>query len=110
MPKQLADLEEGCGLLWCQIQRWCEIQLVYMACVGALLAVNLTAEPESVTTGLAESTPLYLPSSIATSLWETPALSALIERETCLCIAQAEDFLVDVCCQCQIISGLWQFK
>ena len=81
-----------------------------MPCVGTLLAGSLTPDLDSVTPGLVETTPLHLPSSLSATLLTSPAMSTLVNRETQLRIAQAEDALVDVCHQRRIISGLWQFK
>lgn len=101
-PKQLADLEEKRTLLFHRIQRWRQVQLVYMPSVGVLLAANLTGDSEP-TSG--ELVPLHLPSSLSPSLRESPSLATLITHEIRLRIAQAKDALADIRRQRRIISG-----
>ena len=113
--KQLADLEGKRSALQNRIQRWREAQLVYMPCVGTLLARTLTTtngadSAESPSIEPAEAIPLYLPSSLPQRLRRLPELSAAVERERRLRVAQADDALADIRRQRQIISGIWQFK
>jgi hypothetical protein len=105
--KQLGDIEEKRNSLLNRIQRWRQVQLVYMPCVGALLASMLTTtdyHPEP-----AESTPLHLPSSLPPDL-HSPAMLVMIEKECRLRVAQADDALAEIRRQRRIISSLWQFK
>jgi hypothetical protein len=110
--KQVADLEDKCTSLRNQISRWREIQLLYMPCVGTLLAQcnAATTATESPTIALAESIPLHLPSSLLEQLRQLPDISTVLDKELRLCIAQADDSLADIRRQRRIISGLWQFK
>jgi hypothetical protein len=107
--KQLADIEEKRASLLNRIQRWRQVQLIYMPGVGALLAQALTAASDSQLRELAESIPLHLPSSLPRGL-RTPDISAITEKECRLRVAQADDALADIRRQRRIISGLWQFK
>ncbi|KAM6497786.1 hypothetical protein JOM56_005734 [Amanita muscaria] len=98
--KQQADLDDKRTSLLRRIHRWHEVQLVYIPCVGGLLAASLSAAAagESLPE-LAESIPLYLPSSLPYHLRCLPEMVLL-----------ADDALADVRRQRRIISGLWQFK
>ena len=110
--KQVADLEDKRTSLRNQISRWREIQLLYMPCVGTLLAQcnAATTATESPTIALAESIPLHLPSSLPEQLRQLPDISTVLDKELRLRIAQADDSLADIRRQRRIISGLWQFK
>jgi hypothetical protein len=107
--KQLADFEVKRTALRNRIQQWREAQLVYMPCVGSLLQ-SLATAADSPSIEPAESLPLHLPSSLTKRLRQSPELSAIIEKERRLRVAQADDALADIRHQRRIISGLWQFK
>ncbi|KAM6493543.1 hypothetical protein JOM56_011677 [Amanita muscaria] len=109
--KQQADLDDKRTSLLRRIHRWREVQLVYIPCVGGLLAASLSAAAagESLPE-LAESIPLYLPSSLPYHLRCLPEMVLLVDKEQRLRVAQADDALADVRRQRRIISGLWQFK
>jgi hypothetical protein len=111
--KQLADLEEKRTSLRNQILWWRQAQLAYTPCVASLVVRSLTALPdaaESLPVEPAESMPLYLPSSLPQHLRQLPELTAVLEKECWLHIAQADDALAEIRCQHRISSGLWQFK
>lgn len=108
--KTLADLEIKRTSLYDRIQQWREAQLVYMPCVGSLISQTLTTTAESPPIEHAESTTLHLPSSLPQNLRQSLELSAIIEKERRLRVAQADDALADVRRQRRIISGLWHFK
>jgi hypothetical protein len=111
--KQLADLEEKCTSLRNRILWWHQAQLAYIPCVASLVVQSLTALPdaaESLPVEPAESMPLYLPLSLPQHLRQLPELTAVLEKECQLRIAQADDALAEIRHQCRIISGLWQFK
>ena len=57
-----------------------------------------------------ESMPLYLPSSLPPHISQLPELKDIHEAECCLCEAQADDALANVCRLHRVIQGLWQFK
>ncbi|KAN0109323.1 hypothetical protein V8E52_009414 [Russula decolorans] len=82
--------------------------LVYMPCITSLTQTLTTNDPASIEP--AESISLHLPSSLPQSLRQSPELSTVIEKERRLYVAQADDALANIRCQCWIISGLWQFK
>jgi hypothetical protein len=79
-----------------------------MPCITSLTQTLTTNDPASIEP--AESISLHLPSSLPQSLRQSPELSTVIEKERRLYVAQADDALANIRCQCWIISGLWQFK
>ncbi|KAM6501762.1 hypothetical protein JOM56_001739 [Amanita muscaria] len=112
-PKQQADLEDKRTLLLRHIQCWREFQLVHTPCVGPWLAASLSPaalDGKTIFSEVAESVPLYLPSSLPADLRRLPEMSSVIEKECRLRIAQADDALAGIRHQRRIISGLWQFK
>lgn len=110
--KQQADLQDKRTTLIRRIQRWREVQLTYIPCVGPILAAALcvTTETDTPFIELAEHTSLHLPSSLPQHLRESPSISHVVEKEKRLRIAQADDALADIRRQRRIITGLWQFK
>lgn len=93
--KQSADLEVKRTALCDRIQQWREAQLVYTPCVGPLLYTPIaTAESSSIEP--AELIPLHLPSSLPQYLRQLPELSAVIEKERRLRVAQADNALADI--------------
>lgn len=109
--KQLADLQEKRTSLFRRIQRWHEVQLTYVPCVGPILATMLcSAEETNTPPDPAEHMPLYLPSSLPRQLLDTHDLTAILEKEKRLRIAQADDALAEIRRQRRIITGLWHFK
>jgi hypothetical protein len=113
-PKQLADLEEKCGVLICRINQWREVQLAYMPSIGSLVA-STAAELLSVvqsgsSTVAVEDISLFLPSTLSSNLQNTPGFRDLLDHEIQLRIAQADDALADIRHHLRVISGLWQFK
>ncbi|KIL56402.1 hypothetical protein M378DRAFT_38355, partial [Amanita muscaria Koide BX008] len=62
--KQRADLEEKRTVLLRRIRQWRDAQLTYMPGVGVLLAGSLNSDPKAVVSELAETAPLYLPSTL----------------------------------------------
>jgi hypothetical protein len=107
--KQLADLEVKRTSLRNRIQQWREAQLVYMPCVSSLAQPPPTTA-DSPPIERAETISLYLPSSVPQHLRQSAGLSAIIDKERRLRVAQADDALADIRRQRRIISGLWQFK
>src|ERR1700751_1125189 len=112
--KQLADLEEKRTSLRSQIQRWRQAQLVYMPCVASLVAQSPTVPFETTESSLdatellaepAESISLHIPSSLPQHLRQLPGLATLLEKESRLRIAQADDTLAGIRRQRRIISG-----
>ena len=72
-----------------------------MPCVGTLLACTLTTtngadSAKSPSIEPAEAIPLHLPSSLPQRLRRLPELSAAVERERQLRVAQADDAFVDI--------------
>jgi hypothetical protein len=108
--KQMADLKEKCTSLRNRIQQWHQAQLTYTPCVASLIVPSLAALPDAadlLPVELAESMPLYLPSSLLQHLQQLPELTTVLEKECWLHTAQADDALAEIWCQHRIISGLW---
>lgn len=109
--KQQADIQDKRTTLLRRIQRWREVQLTYIPCVGPILAAALcTQETDGPTPDLAELTPLHLPSALPRHLCDAHNLGTVVEKEKRLRIAQADDALAEIRRQRRIITGLWQFK
>lgn len=108
--KQQADLQDKRTTLLRRIQRWREIQLTYVPCVGPILAAALCMQDtDSPVQEPAELVPLHLPSSLPGHLRDTNDLSSIIEKEKRLRVAQADDALAEIRRQRRIITGLWHF-
>jgi hypothetical protein len=94
--------------------------MVYMPCVASLLASSIIPEQDtSVTTppppsARVENMPLWLPSSLPASmpaqLHITGLSPGLLEKETKLRLAQADDALAEIRRQRRIVTGLVIFK
>lgn len=114
--KQQADLQEKRNSLFRRIVQWREVQLAYMPMVASLLlksgtlALDSSGTSPSPDSELAESIPLYLPSSLPLSLQTSPAQSSLAEKEYRLRIGQADEALDNVRHGRRTITGLIQFK
>ena len=95
-PKQLADLEEKCGILMRRINKWREVQLAYVPITGSLVAnatsdiLSMAHSGEDISVA-AEDISLFLPSSLSSNLQNTPGLTKPLSREVRLRIAQADD-------------------
>jgi hypothetical protein len=112
---QLKDINEKRIALHRRIQAWREAQMVYMPCVASLLTPSSTiAEVDSGSLERVENIPLWLPSSLPASmpsqLRATGILPGLVEKETKLRLAQADDALAEIRRQRRIVTGLVIFK
>jgi hypothetical protein len=113
--KQLVDLQEKQNGFLYQIQSWREVQLVYTPHVASLCSQMWVPEPNVHSDAvpletLPKNIPLYLPSSLLTSIHILPELHKVTQLERCLCEPQADNALAKVRHQRHIIQGLWQFK
>ena len=114
--KQLADLQDKRNTLRCQIQNWCDVQLVYTPHVASLLSQSPSvpdtdshATPSPPET-LPENILLYMPSSLPPHIRTLPELHEICQLERQLCEPQADDALSEIRRQRRVTQGLWQFK
>jgi hypothetical protein len=99
---QAAELQEKRNALHCRIQKWREVQELYMPGVVGLLAMNDTEDPIQP-----ETTPLYLPSAMPPHVIVSAGLT---EIETKLRLAQADDALGELRRLLRILRGLLDYK
>jgi hypothetical protein len=117
---QLKDLHEKRITLHRRIQGWREAQLVYMPCVASLLAssaingFDINSPIPPLPSERVENMSLWLPSSLPTSMpaqLRTTGLSpGLLDKETKLRLAQADDALAEIRRQRRVVTGLVIFK
>jgi hypothetical protein len=102
-----------------RIQSWRQVQMVYMSCVASLLMSSMNSDPDEshmdiCSTEPVEDIPLYLPSSLSTTLHSqhhtAGIFPGLLDKEVKLRIAQADDALAEVRRQRRIVTGLVLFK
>ena len=115
-----ADLQEKRHILRRRIDNWCEVQRAYMPCIDQLLATiasdashdSASADSSRMTTTpeQPETTPLFLPSSIPSSLWTTGCVLGLVDKERRLRLAQADDGLNELRRQLRISATLRDYK
>lgn len=118
-----ADLQEKRNSLRHRIDSWREVQRVYMPCIDQLLEAppqnvtshSLSSTPVSLPSSSSTSThpekiPLYLPSSIPSSLWGVGCSSSLVDKERRLRLAQADDGLNELRRQLRISATLIDYK
>ena len=113
-----SELQQKCNSLRHHIEKWRDIQLMYMPGVtqaramfksGKLTPADLTQSKSSSTStsNLSASTfsvlaehpermPLFLPSQMPTSLWQTGCAPGLVEKEKRLRVAQVDDALLEL--------------
>jgi hypothetical protein len=102
-PLGVAEVQEKRNTLAHRLEAWYEIQAHYMPGIADLRAVNLRSFSRP------ELHHLYLPSSAQISIWQ-PGIKSLAEQEAWLCLAQADDALIELRRLLQITAGLWQYK
>jgi len=114
--KQLANLQDKCNGLLCQIQTWHDVQLVYTPHVASLLSqLPYPPDTDSHTPSLPpetlpENIPLYMPSSLPPHIRTLSELREICQLERQLHEPQADDALSEIQCQRRVTQGLWQFK
>lgn len=85
--KQLADLQEKCNALFCLIQNWHEVQLIYTPHVASPLLHMQVPQENGVSAALsppetlAENIPLYLLSSLPPHICTLPELKEICQLE-----------------------------
>ena len=109
--KQQADLQERRTALQCQIRNWREAQVVYISYASTMLATKMDIEEAGMPQDeMAESVPLFLPSSLPLHIRSLRKMARVCLVEQRLRLAQAEDALVDIRRQRRIVQRLWHFK
>lgn len=97
-PAEKASLQEQRNALKKEIDKWREIQRVYMPGVAALQGTD--NDPDSHLTEQderPEASKLCLPSAIPISHRENACVRGVVEKETRLRMAQLQDALVELC-------------
>lgn len=97
-PAERASLQEQRNSLKRDIDKWQDIQRVYMPGVAALQGTDTDPDAQ-ITHGdeRPETSKLWLPSAIPTSHRENACIRGVVEKETRLRMAQLQDALVELC-------------
>ena len=92
-----------------RIDKWREIQIVYMPSVTKHLAQSVSPDDEDQLFECPEAIPLCLPSTLSPDVISTIP-PKFIEIEKCLRVSQADDSLNDLRRFLRITMGLWDYK
>jgi hypothetical protein len=106
---QMIQLTTKRNALRRRIDKWREIQDVYMPSVAKYRAEFVSPEGASKHLAYPETTPLHIPSALPTDVFSTVS-SNLIDTETRLRISQADDSLDDLKKFLRVTMGLWDYK
>jgi hypothetical protein len=91
------------------IDKWREIQDVYMPSITKHLAHSISPDDEDQFFESPETIPLYLPSTLPSDLISAIP-SKFVDIEKCLRVSQADDSLDDLRKFHRITMGLWDYK
>src|ERR1700733_7110745 len=105
-----AELQDKRHALRRRIDAWRDIQQLYMPCATQLYRTHLANISALSTAEEPETVPLFLPSSIPSSLWYTGCASGLVDKERRLRLAQADDGLNELRRQLRISATLRDYK
>jgi hypothetical protein len=103
---QSANIHEKRSVLRRRIEKWKDVQSIYMPAVGELQP----SSPPSDSPLHPENIPLRLPSAIAPEVRSTRCVEGLPDKEWRLRVAQANDALRDLQRLLRVKAGLWHFK
>ncbi len=92
-----------------RIDKWKEIQDVYMPSITKHLTQSVSPDDEDQFFERPEAIPLYLPSTLPSDLISTIP-SRFVDIEKCLRVAQADDSLNDLRKFLRVTMGLWDYK
>ena len=106
----VAEIQDKCHALRRRIDAWRDIQQLYMPCTVQLHQTHLAKISALSAAEEPETMPLFLPSSIPSSLWFTGCASGLIDKECRLRLAQADDGLNELRRQLRISATLRDYK
>lgn len=107
--REMGQLIMKRNILRRRIDKWREIQHVYMPSITKHLAQSVSPDDDDRFFECPEAIPLYLPSSLPSDLFSTIP-SKFVEIEKCLRVAQADDSLNDLRRFLRITMGLWDYK
>jgi len=107
--RELSQLITKRNILRRRIDKWREIQEIYMPSITKYLAQSISPDDEDQFFKYPETIPLYLPSSLPADVMSTVP-SKFIEIEKRLRISQADDSLSDLRRFLRITMGLWDYK
>jgi hypothetical protein len=100
---QSANIHEKRAALRRRIEKWKEVQSIYMPAVSELQTSSESRlHPETI--------PLQLPSAVSPELRSTRCIEGLPDKEWRLRVAQADDAICDLQRLLRIKAGLWYFK
>lgn len=102
---QTNEIQEKRNTLHRRIEKWRQVQSIYMPSVSDLRAAMPAAFASSITHP--EQSLLYLPSQIPQ---EESLFGDLVQKERRLRVAQADDALIELRRLLRITMGLWQYK
>ena len=105
-----AELQDKHHALRCHIDAWRDIQQLYMPCTTQLYQTHLAKISALSTAEEPKTVPLFLPSSIPSSLWYTGCASGLVDKECRLRLAQADDGLNGLRRQLRISATFCDYK
>lgn len=106
---EMSQLITKCNVLRRQIDKWREIQNVYMPSIVKHFAQSVSPDDEDRFFEHPELIPLYLPSTLSSDLIPTIP-SKFFEIKKCLRVSQADDSLNDLRRFLRITMGLWDYK
>jgi hypothetical protein len=106
---QMSQLITKRNALQRQIDKWRDIQDVYMPSVAKHRAESISPDDASPSFAYSETTLLHLPSDLPADISSTVP-SNLIDIETRLRISQADDSLEDLKRFLLVTMGLWDYK
>ena len=106
---EMRELITKRNILRRRIDKWREIQNVYMPSITNHLAQSVSSDDENQFFECPEAIPLCLPSTLSADLISTIP-PKFVEIEKCLRISQADDSLNDLRKFLQITMGLWDYK
>ncbi len=106
---ELRELITKHNVLQRRIDKWREIQSVYMPSIIMHLAQSVSPNDDDQFFECSEAIPLGLPSTLPADLISTIP-PKIVKIEKCLHVSQADDSLNDLRKFLQITMGLWDYK
>lgn len=107
--QQMTELLTKRNVLRQRIDRWRNVQDVYMPSITKYRAERISPDGVSQAFANSETIPLYLPSALPPDIISTVP-SNVIDIETRLRISQADDSLDDLKRFLRVTTGLWDYK
>jgi hypothetical protein len=107
--REMRELITKRNVLRRRVDRWREIQNIYMPSIAKYLVQTVSSDYEDQFFECPEAIPLYLPSTLPADLISTIP-PKFVEIEKCLRVSQADDSLNDLRRFLRITMGLWDYK